>query len=80
MMIAGTYPLVQQLAVTEELPDEALPAVIEALCTTSRAFYGVDNRGEEGRKEAFAAALPAAADSRRSRPRSALEPVRPAVR
>ncbi|MFJ8469619.1 hypothetical protein [Streptomyces swartbergensis] len=59
MVNAGTYPLWQQLAVTEELPNEALPAVIEALCTTSRAFYGVDNRGEESRKQAFAAALPA---------------------
>jgi hypothetical protein len=55
---AGTYPLWQQLAVTEELPDEALPAVVKALCTTSRAFYGIDDRSEERRKEAFAAALP----------------------
>jgi hypothetical protein len=57
MVNAGTYSLWQQLALTEELPDEALPAVIEALCTTSRGFYGVDNRGEKSRKEAFAAAL-----------------------
>ncbi|MGW0647680.1 hypothetical protein ACWD4T_02555 [Streptomyces umbrinus] len=58
MVNARTYPLWQQLAVTDGLPDEALPAVIEALCTPSRAFYGVDNRGEEWRKEAFAGALP----------------------
>ncbi|MGW1506978.1 hypothetical protein ACWCQW_52825 [Streptomyces mirabilis] len=57
MVNAGTYPLWQQLAVTEGLPDEALPTVIEALCTTSRAFYGIDNRGEERRKKAFAATL-----------------------
>ncbi|MEU0110682.1 hypothetical protein ABZ313_35700 [Streptomyces sp. NPDC006251] len=59
MVNAGTYPLWQQFAVMEGLPDEALPAVIEALCTPSRAFYGVDNRGEEWRKKAFAEALPA---------------------
>lgn len=41
MVNAGTYPLWQQLAVTEGLSDEALPTVIEALCTTSRAFYGL---------------------------------------
>ncbi|MGW1364944.1 hypothetical protein ACWCQP_47055 [Streptomyces chartreusis] len=58
-MNAGTYPLWQQLALTSSLPDEALPTVIEALCTTSQAVYGVDNRGEGSRKEAFAAALPA---------------------
>ncbi|MFJ1656627.1 hypothetical protein ACIOC2_35745 [Streptomyces sp. NPDC088337] len=57
MVNAGTYPLWQQIAVTEGLPDEALPAVIEALCTASRAFYGVDNSGDESRKQAFAAAL-----------------------
>lgn len=59
MVNARTYPLWQQLAVTEGLPCEALPAVIEALCTPSHAFYGVDNRGEEWRKKAFADALPA---------------------
>lgn len=58
MVNAETYPLWQQLAVTEELPDAALPTVIEALCTPSRAFYGIDNRGEERRKKAFAATLP----------------------
>ncbi|MEU0929014.1 hypothetical protein [Streptomyces malaysiensis] len=58
MVNARTYPLWQQLVATEGLPDEALPVVIEALCTTSRAFHGVDNRGEEWRKKAFAAALP----------------------
>ncbi|MCP9211523.1 hypothetical protein [Streptomyces cucumeris] len=59
MVNARTYPLWQQLIATEGLPDEALPAVVEALCTTSRAFYGVDNRGEEWRKRALATALPA---------------------
>ncbi|MEU6350151.1 hypothetical protein ABZ896_12570 [Streptomyces sp. NPDC047072] len=57
-MRAGTYRLWQQLAVAEELPDEALPAVIEALCTPPRGFYGIDNRGEERRKKAVASALP----------------------
>jgi hypothetical protein len=55
---AGTYRLWQQLAVSAGLPDEALPAVIEALCTPNRAFYGVDNRGEEWRRKALAEALP----------------------
>ncbi|WP_331726553.1 hypothetical protein [Streptomyces sp. NBC_00280] len=55
MVNARTLPLWQQLAVTEELPDEALPSVIEALCTTSRDLYGVDNRGDEWGKDAFAA-------------------------
>ncbi|WP_256122566.1 hypothetical protein [Streptomyces sp. LUP47B] len=59
MVNAGTYPLWQQLAATEGLPAEALPTVIEALCAPSRAFYGIDNRGEEWRKKAFADALPA---------------------
>ncbi|WP_241827279.1 hypothetical protein [Streptomyces graminilatus] len=57
-MNAGMYRLWQQLAVTEGLPDEALPAVIAALCTPSQVFYGVDNRGEEWRKKALAKALP----------------------
>lgn len=35
MVNARTYPLWQQLAVTEGLPSEALPAVIEALCRPS---------------------------------------------
>jgi len=67
----GTYPLWQQLAVTDGLPDKALPTVIEALCSTSRAFYGVDNRGEERRREAFAAALPTLLP--RDRPRATPE-------
>ncbi|MEU5029396.1 hypothetical protein [Streptomyces milbemycinicus] len=61
MVNARTYPLWQQPAVTEGLPSEALPAVIEALCRPSHAFYGVDNRREEWRKKAFADALPTGA-------------------
>ncbi|WP_331744657.1 hypothetical protein [Streptomyces mirabilis] len=59
MANAGTYPLWQQLAVSDALPDEALPTVIEALCSTSLAPYGVDGRGEERRTKALADALPA---------------------
>jgi len=66
MVNAGTYPLWQQLAVTEGLPGEGLPAVVEALSTTSRAFYGVDNRGEESRKQAFAARCPPSCSGRPS--------------
>ncbi|WP_180303465.1 hypothetical protein [Streptomyces sp. JV178] len=40
MVNAGTYSLWQQLATTEGLPHEELPAVIEALCTPPRTFYG----------------------------------------
>ncbi|KUN58918.1 hypothetical protein AQJ46_42355 [Streptomyces canus] len=58
MVNVRTFSLWQQLAVTEELPDQALPSVIEALCTPARAPYGVDSRGEEWRKKAFAEALP----------------------
>ncbi|UXY33232.1 hypothetical protein [Streptomyces sp. HUAS TT20] len=59
MVNAGTYWLWQQLAVSDALPDEALPTVIEALCSTSLAPYGVDSRGEERRAKALADALPA---------------------
>ncbi|MFF3584782.1 hypothetical protein [Streptomyces mirabilis] len=59
MVNAGTYPLWQQLAVAEGLPDEALPAVIEALCAPARAIHDVYDRREEWRKKAFADALPA---------------------
>ncbi|WP_406490744.1 hypothetical protein OG252_51630 [Streptomyces sp. NBC_01352] len=52
MVNAGTYWLWQQLAVSDALPDEALPTVIEALCSTSLAPYGVDGRGEERRSKA----------------------------
>ncbi|MCC3655815.1 hypothetical protein LIX60_31020 [Streptomyces sp. S07_1.15] len=58
MVNAGTYWLWQQLAVSDALPDEALPTVIEALCSTSLAPYGVDGRGEERRTKALADALP----------------------
>ncbi|MBC7271482.1 MAG: hypothetical protein H5T76_22705 [Streptomyces sp.] len=59
MVNAGTYWLWQQLAVSDALPDEALPTVIEALCSTSLAPHGVDGRGEERRTKALADALPA---------------------
>ncbi|WP_331736536.1 hypothetical protein OG426_54745 (plasmid) [Streptomyces canus] len=59
MVNAGTYWLWQQLAVSEALPDEALPTVVEALCSPSLAPYGVDGRGEERRTKALADALPA---------------------
>ncbi|MFE4757167.1 hypothetical protein ACFRIB_44445 [Streptomyces mirabilis] len=59
MVNAGTYPLWQQLAVAEGLPDKALPAVIEALCAPARAIHDVYDRREEWCKKAFADALPA---------------------
>ncbi|MGW6275665.1 hypothetical protein [Streptomyces sp. NPDC055060] len=58
MVNAGTYWLWQQLAVSDALPDEALPTVTEALCSASLAHYGVDRQGEERRTKALADALP----------------------
>ncbi|MEV6532799.1 hypothetical protein AB0M86_24960 [Streptomyces sp. NPDC051639] len=58
MMKARTYPLWQQLAVAENLPDEALPTVINVLCTPALFPHGVDSRSEEWRREARDAALP----------------------
>ncbi len=57
-MNAGTYWLWQQLATSDALPDEALPAVAEALCSPSLAPYGIDGRGEEWRTKALAESLP----------------------
>ncbi|GAA1932523.1 hypothetical protein GCM10009837_67850 [Streptomyces durmitorensis] len=59
MVNAGTYWIWQQLATNDALPDEALPTVTEALCSTSLAPYGVDRQGEERRTKALADALPA---------------------
>ncbi|MGW7514182.1 hypothetical protein ACWGJ2_01135 [Streptomyces sp. NPDC054796] len=58
MVSVRTYGLWEHLAMSEDLPDEALPAVVEALCATSRSWYGVDDRGEEWRKRALEKALP----------------------
>ncbi len=59
MVNIRTYRLWEQLAVSDALPTEALPTVIEVLCTTSRAHFGVNHRGEDWRKQALAQALPA---------------------
>ncbi|WP_372411113.1 hypothetical protein [Streptomyces luteireticuli] len=44
---------------SDELPDAALPSVIEALCAVSHSWYGTDSQGEEWRKRALREAVPA---------------------
>ncbi|MFE6104062.1 hypothetical protein ACFVQ4_29465 [Streptomyces laurentii] len=58
MVNAGTYPLWRELALSEDLPREALKTVIEALCTSTTA-NGFDSHTERWREEALKAALPA---------------------
>ncbi|MFE4832221.1 hypothetical protein [Streptomyces sp. NPDC056672] len=43
---------------SDELPDQALPSVIEALCVPSRSRYGGPSHGEDWRKNALKEALP----------------------
>ncbi|WP_371660918.1 hypothetical protein [Streptomyces sp. NBC_00280] len=58
MVNARTFRLWQHLAVSDDLPDQALPAVIEALCAPFRSRYGVSGNGEDWRKGALKEALP----------------------
>ncbi|MFD7896317.1 hypothetical protein [Streptomyces sp. NPDC059743] len=43
---------------SDELPDQALPSVVEALCMPSRSRYGGPSHGEDWRKNALKEALP----------------------
>ncbi|MFE1190119.1 hypothetical protein [[Kitasatospora] papulosa] len=59
MVNARTYPLWRDLAMSEDLPEEALMTVVEALCAPARCPSGFDARGDQRREEALKAALPA---------------------
>ncbi|WP_331756495.1 hypothetical protein OH787_40555 (plasmid) [Streptomyces sp. NBC_01547] len=59
MVNARTYPLWRELAMSEDLPKEALKTVIEALCSPAKCPDGFDLRGDQQREEALKAALPA---------------------
>ncbi|MFF1593160.1 hypothetical protein ACFVY0_34325 [Streptomyces sp. NPDC058286] len=59
MVNARTYPLWRELAMSEDLPKEALKTVIEALCTPAMTRDGFDSRADRWREEALNAALPA---------------------
>ncbi|MFE9469238.1 hypothetical protein ACFYNW_37525 [Streptomyces virginiae] len=59
MVNARTYPLWRELAMSEDLPKEALKTVIEALCSPAKCPGGFDPRGDQQREEALKAALPA---------------------
>ncbi|MFC7933284.1 hypothetical protein [Streptomyces cinereoruber] len=59
MVNARTYPLWRELAMSEDLPKEALKTVIEALCTPASTPIGFDARADRWREEALKAALPA---------------------
>ncbi|MGA4844374.1 hypothetical protein [Streptomyces sp. G45] len=59
MVNARTYPLWRDLALSEELPKEALKTVIEALCTPATTPEGFDAQADRWREKALKAALPA---------------------
>ncbi|MEU2770654.1 MULTISPECIES: hypothetical protein [Streptomyces] len=59
MVNARTYPLWRDLAMSEDLPKEALKTVIEALCTPATTPDGFGAQGDRWREEALKAALPA---------------------
>lgn len=59
MVNARTYPLWRDLAMSEDLPKEALKTVIEALCTPATTPDRFDPRADQWREKAFEAALPA---------------------
>ncbi|MEU7021052.1 hypothetical protein ABZ990_10415 [Streptomyces sp. NPDC046203] len=59
MANARTYPLWRELAMSEDLPREALKTVIEALCTPATTPNGFDSRADRWREGALTAALPA---------------------
>lgn len=56
---ARTYPLWRDLAMSEDLPKEALKTVIDALCTPATNRAGFDVQADRWREEALKAALPA---------------------
>ncbi|WP_232543845.1 hypothetical protein [Streptomyces buecherae] len=59
MVNARTYPLWRDLAMSEDLPKEALKTVIEALCAPATTLKGFDAQTDRWREEALKAALPA---------------------
>ncbi|MEU5632151.1 hypothetical protein ACH47C_23575 [Streptomyces rishiriensis] len=59
MVNARTYPLWRDLAMSEELPKEALKTVVEALCAPAISPDGIDLPADRWREEALKAALPA---------------------
>lgn len=59
MVNARTYPLWRDLAMSEDLPKEALTTVIDALCTPPRSGRGFDSQTEQWREAALKTALPA---------------------
>ncbi|MEU0896842.1 hypothetical protein [Streptomyces massasporeus] len=59
MVNARTYPLWRDLAMSEDLPKEALKTVIGALCAPATTPHGFDAQADRWREEALKAALPA---------------------
>ncbi|MFF8911448.1 hypothetical protein [Streptomyces olivaceoviridis] len=59
MVNARTYPLWRDLAMSEDLPKEALKTVIGALCAPATTPDGFDAKADGWREEALKAALPA---------------------
>ncbi|MDX5566183.1 hypothetical protein PYK79_26680 [Streptomyces sp. ID05-04B] len=59
MVNARTYPLWRELAMSEDLPKEALKTVIEALRTPATTPDGFDAQADRWREEALKEALPA---------------------
>ncbi|RSN59623.1 hypothetical protein DMH12_10230 [Streptomyces sp. WAC 04229] len=59
MVNAGTYSLWRDLAMSKDLPKEALKTVIEALCTPATTPDGFDVKADRWREEALKDALPA---------------------
>lgn len=59
MVNARTYSLWRELAMSEDLPKEALKTVIEALCTPATTPDGFDAQADRWREGALNAALPA---------------------
>ncbi len=59
MVNARTYPLWRDLAMSGDLPKEALKTVIGALCAPAATPNGFDAQADRWREEALKAALPA---------------------
>ncbi|MET8827286.1 hypothetical protein ABZX40_15010 [Streptomyces sp. NPDC004610] len=59
MVNARTHPLGRDLAMSEDLPEEALKTVIEALCAPATTPDGFDVQADRWREEALKDALPA---------------------
>jgi hypothetical protein len=57
--VRSTYSLWRDLAMSENLPNEALKTVIGALCAPATTPHGFDAQADRWREEALKAALPA---------------------